>query len=362
MFTTLRNYFFLVMVLNLFLVSTSGAFTMADLLKSVSEYGKGKNAVVQVQGVRGFTELEKSGYRKGGFEQQTMHAEFDKKTYCQKNQKDLEKYLDDPNFKISEEEILGATLMMQNPSIYRNINGRYAKTFPESQNTENYDKYAEKIISVIPSSLGKNIDSIILYKDTRLLAGTAAVEYSDNDSKLRKIRFNMKALSGFSESAQLKVIVHELGHVLHGQNSQKFYSGNEKKGLDVNGCVDGKSFYDKNPVEQKSSDCYKKDSYLTGFFSRFYAYEARVDSGDKLLSAVPIGKGVISLDFVSRHARSRITEDFAESFAHYILELNTFDKNKGQARMKIDFFKDFTELVSMKQEFRENISKSKFCN
>ncbi len=125
-------------------------------------------------------------------------------------------------------------------------------------------------------------------------------------------------------SETLVTYLHEYAHFLSLNQTQIDYWANEKR------C---KSLY------LKDSGCFYKDAYLTDFYRKFW------ESG---------GYGEFKNFYVSNYAMSSPEEDFAESFAHFVLT----QKPNGVIvkEEKLLFFYQYEELVKLRTEILSRVA------
>ncbi len=148
----------------------------------------------------------------------------------------------------------------------------------------------------------------------------AAVSLND-DGKTWTIRVDLEdvfAENGEFEQEGIVTLVHEMSHIISLNYEQMSDSS------DVVYTVDEGNLRD--------------DSYLSLFYQRFYE-----------------GHEYVSNDaFVSEYARTNPEEDFAESFAYFVME----EKPDGNLvkDMKMLFFYDFDELVKIRKDIRSKLN------
>ena len=88
-----------------------------------------------------------------------------------------------------------------------------------------------------------------------------------------------------------------------------------------------------NSLYLKDSGCFYEDAYLSGFYHRFWE---------------KAGKGKLEDFYVSRYAMYSPEEDFAESFAHFVL---TKTPSGGNVRdEKLQFFYQYEEFIQLRTE------------
>jgi hypothetical protein len=156
------------------------------------------------------------------------------------------------------------------------------------------------------------------------------------------LRVNIHNFGSLYPENKIKKIIHELGHVVGNNSGQK---------MSITDCLNKKdSFVDRDMVLGQA--CYPAYS--------IYAKYAKEFCTDDLTKNKHIKK------HVSLYATTRCNDDFAESFAHYVLDTDLSNK-KDLARAKTGYFElemklEKSDLKNIKQEIRDKISTSEFCN
>jgi len=163
----------------------------------------------------------------------------------------------------------------------------------------------------------------------------AEVDTNGNFSWQMTLNTNFLA-DGPSQDMIDELIVHELGHVVAFED-----------GLDLN---DNTSCH---PAVKEGRFCPDPDSYYGIFIESFWP-----DDTLDLLTAGS-GSGVIANipgyedQFVSDYASVNPHEDFAESFAHYVLYED--DSYSAVEMQKVQFFDRFTQTRAIKKEILTNL-------
>ena len=134
-----------------------------------------------------------------------------------------------------------------------------------------------------------------------------------------------------------KTIVHEQAHILSLQGTQFDRSDSPSGPLEIDEGV------------------LKAGSYLNQFHARFWkkAFPGRGTETVSDADAAVLFKK-LRASFVSEYAATGPVEDFAESFSAFVTEA----KPKGSAikNLKVKFFYDWPELVSMRTEIRKGLT------
>ena len=142
----------------------------------------------------------------------------------------------------------------------------------------------------------------------------AYVQTNDNNAEEWTLGMNRKNIELASE--RMVTYIHEFAHLLSLRNTEIDYFANEQS-------CEG------NYIEDY---CYLEDAYINYFYQFFYkdAQEASYEY------------------FVSDYAMSSIVEDFAESFAHFVL--TPYPTGNTIADEKIRFFYHFDNLIILRAQ------------
>lgn len=172
---------------------------------------------------------------------------------------------------------------------------------------------------LIPEKYRDDINRFEVFESGDTLA---YVSLHDKYGKYWTLGMNNKNIELASET--LVTYLHEYAHFLSLNQIQIDYWEDEK------GC---KSLY------LQDSGCFYKDAYLNDFYKRFW------ESG---------GNGELEDFYVSKYAMTSPEEDFAESFAHFVLtQTPTGDTVREQ---KLLFFYQFEDLVELRTEILSRAS------
>ncbi len=102
--------------------------------------------------------------------------------------------------------------------------------------------------------------------------------------------------------------------------------------------------------------CAKKDAYLTLFTKEFWSDEevknAKENEGNDDFSSIIYEKRPD--DFVDEYAATNQVEDFAESFAYFVMQDKIEDSSKIKNK-KMQFFNRFPEFIELKKHMRKGI-------
>lgn len=200
-----------------------------------------------------------------------------------------------------------------------NAAGRRAVEYFQTIAGDNFEEYINEI-------------QLVSDKDTD---EEASVIVSDGDPYKWVLRINL----GFSDERDAKKnliysLVHEYAHIFSLNDTQ------------VDGFVEGEC-----PNLFISEGCANPGSYIDDFENAFWAdLDADPDSED-------FGGYYENAedDFVTEYAATNAIEDFAETFAHYVLKDTT--EFEGVAADKIQFMVDSSDIKSEVQRIRKALEK-----
>ncbi len=167
---------------------------------------------------------------------------------------------------------------------------------------------------------------------------TAGISYDDNT----RMQYSIDVADAFEDgeavwrdyNKTLKTMVHEYGHALAENAGQ----------VDVSGTA--RAADDTLPVMMYQDEAFAQDAYLRVYYEKFWAGQD-VRSGIERYKEKP-------QEYVDSYAGTDIREDFAETFALFVLG----DKPEGDtvAEEKIRFFYDYEEMTARREFIRENFS------
>lgn len=141
----------------------------------------------------------------------------------------------------------------------------------------------------------------------------------------------------------IETLIHEYAHILASTIEQADYS------VDEESCS---TLFD-------NEGCLKADSYLYAFSENFWVGQLLAD-----WDAIPIEEydeqildfaSKYESHFVTEYAASNRQEDFAETWAWFILQDKPTD-NDTVAKQKVLFLYEYNELVQIRQHIRSNIA------
>lgn len=166
---------------------------------------------------------------------------------------------------------------------------------------------------LIPEQYRKAINRFEVFKSGDTLA---YVSLQDRNGRYWTLGMNNEDIELASET--LVTYLHEYAHFLSLNQSQINYR------VPVERCT---------ALFLKDSGCFYEDAYLSDFYKQFW------ESG---------GHGKMEDHYVSRYAMYSPEEDFAESFAHFVLTKTPSGENVMEE--KLLFFYKYEELVQLRTE------------
>jgi hypothetical protein len=96
--------------------------------------------------------------------------------------------------------------------------------------------------------------------------------------------------------------------------------------------------------------CAKNNAYITDFFYNFWSSGVSLDDFGQMKYD--------SKKFITEYATTNVVEDFAESFAFFVLEKDFQNLGNLPKYEKVKFFYGFPELLSMRSEMRQVLGKN----
>ncbi|MFP4567473.1 MAG: hypothetical protein ACLFN8_00870 [Candidatus Woesearchaeota archaeon] len=185
------------------------------------------------------------------------------------------------------------------------------------------------------------IKEIDFYND-RILWG-----YVDGDSTLQNFTLGLNKYSALKKDKTptnnfIYTLIHEQGHLISLNSNQVT------------------PYYDADicPTLELPEGCLKQNSYLYDFYKEFWqdehAQKNYLENNTNSLK-FNIFHFKNRKNFLNANASTNITEDFAESFTHYVLDISVNEKHKSY--QKITFFDKYDDLKDMKERIQQNLSK-----
>jgi|GEM_PF-1383510 len=204
------------------------------------------------------------------------------------------------------------------------------------QKQQEAKKYWESVKQILPESAWQRFERFVVMSDG--LYGTFAyVDTMDKKGVHWKLALDGKDLKDETES--IYTLIHEFAHVFSLDSTQVEY--------DWEGFAPRSIFWDD---EVKA----KQDSYLNAFYKAFW--ERIVEDNfydDEHLRFYLRHHN----EFVTAYAATDPAEDFAESFAFYVL---SGESSESMIQKKMDFFKAYPELERLKEEILKTLEKNYF--
>ncbi len=200
----------------------------------------------------------------------------------------------------------------------------------------------QKIKSIVPKKYMNMISKYEVVTDGR--DGSLASVYLNDDNITWTISVDLD--DTLDEENQeflpesIKTLIHEMSHIISLNSTQ------------MGGDENDDSFY---TVQE---GMLKKDAYLSVFYNKFwinhidehkkYSEEknTNVDNEDSFYNKYKD-------EFVSDYAATNPVEDFAESFAYFVINDKPIDENIKSK--KLLFFYDYPEFIKMRDDIRNNI-------
>lgn len=172
---------------------------------------------------------------------------------------------------------------------------------------------------LIPEAYRTNINQFEVFESGQLLA---YVRVNDDDGKYWTLGMNDENIELASET--LITYIHEYAHYLSLNNEEIDFFVDEK---------------DCTALYISDMGCTKENAYLYKFYEKFWADEVEKD---------------LENDYVSEYAMTSVEEDFAESFAHFVLT----ETPEGNTVMeeKLLFFYEYEELVQLRTEILSRVA------
>lgn len=187
---------------------------------------------------------------------------------------------------------------------------------------DTYQTIRNEVAELSPDTISdKYIESFEVFDDTN--SDVSAFVADEDGNGKRHMAINLAIHNSSDIKEQKAVIVHELSHIITLNNDQMISPTGQ--------C----------PNYETDEWCTKESSYLNKFYQKFW-------------------KGITNpsfntSSFVTEYATTNTEEDIAESFAFFVLESNhTTTTVRNQ---KVAFFNDFSELINMRNDMRNALTK-----
>ncbi len=224
-----------------------------------------------------------------------------------------------------------------------------AADYDFTENNDNSESNKEKISAVkelltklLPKEKMNRITEITSFTDGKENV-LAFVEPIDSTSKKWHLAFdsedvNLKNASLSEQREVLRTFIHEYAHI-ESLNETQMKQGDFNR--------------DKGEIKIQEG-ILKKNSYLAQFASKFWTKDmiaiVEKQNPEDMLNLYYDNE----TSFVTEYASSNFVEDFAESFAEFVLS----DKktNNSIASQKVNFFYDIPEFVKLREHMRKHMT------
>jgi hypothetical protein len=202
-------------------------------------------------------------------------------------------------------------------------------------------KYLERIYEIFPDKYDNKIKEFTVFKDKNGEFG-AFVETLPPDNVTWSFAVNSELLGKENTSSNSELIVHELAHII---------SYEEIAGLPLPGTATCDSYF-------KNQGCPKNNSYISSFVDEFWggddldratSFRAEKSPVD---AAYDYFESLQKDEYVSGYAALSPEEDFAESFAQYVM--NRAPRKDTVLSDKVWWFDQFTELKDARRSIQNS--------
>lgn len=188
--------------------------------------------------------------------------------------------------------------------------------------------------AIAGANFAKYVDEIVLISD-KDSDEDASVIVSDKDPQMWVLRINLGFLDERDgEENLIYGLVHEYAHILSLNDTQ------------VDGFVSGEC-----PALEISEGCANEDSYINQFERKFWS-SLNADPDAEEFGGYYEGR---EEDFVTEYASTNAIEDFAETFAQYVLKDTT--QFEGVAADKVQFMVDKPDIRDEVSRIRKAVKK-----
>jgi hypothetical protein len=221
---------------------------------------------------------------------------------------------------------------------------------PYQKDRASQQKIWNYFAAIIPAEQRSVLSEFVIFSDGKD-NDLASVAQSTKD--MNKWELDVDILDASNPQDLTDTLIHESGHLLSLNPSQVIPS---KPVFDN---PDSDTIYQKEvdacPTYFPGEGCSKPDSYINKFYQRFWPRIEKewskidaIDNEDDYDAALEAFYEKYQDQFVSDYAPTDPTEDFAESFADFILK----PKPEGNsiANQKVLFFYDFPEFVTLRTQ------------
>ncbi len=221
--------------------------------------------------------------------------------------------------------------------------GEFNESMEDSQENKEKTVAVKNLLSkLLPEDRMKRIKEIRTFTDGRdnVLAFVEPIDSIGKDWRLAYDNqdVSFKNASSAQKKEILRTFIHEYSHIESLNESQVKY---------------GETKASKGEIKLEEG-VLKKDSYLARFANKFWTKDMIAIAENQDPEEMPVLYYQKPSFFVSEYAASNFVEDFAESFAEFVLS----DKKQGEsvASQKVNFFYDIPELVKLREHMRRGMS------
>lgn len=191
------------------------------------------------------------------------------------------------------------------------VEGDFIDLTPTNEDEEYYAWLWNRFVWIIPSDHRQMISQFQVYDH----ADTMAYVVQDEEDYESWI-YAANQIQATYETERVMTDVHEFGHLLSLNSEQVDYDRSE------NNC----------DTYMLDEGCANEDSYIYSFYQQFWENGSSEDEND----------------YMTEYAMSNIYEDFAESWAYFVMTPRSASHSTADA--KVSFFYDYEELVMLKAQ------------
>lgn len=200
--------------------------------------------------------------------------------------------------------------------------------------------YLQKIYDIFPDTYDKKLSEFVVFRDKR---GDfdAFVETVPPSHTTWTFAVNSDVLSQVNKDSNRELITHELAHII---------SYEEIPNTALAGRASCHEYFSRN-------GCPKSNSYIASFVETFWGDEALDRAIEFKTYKNPIDEAYdyyedFEDEYVSGYAALSPEEDFAESFAEYVVDRGV-EKNEIESQ-KVWWFEQFADLQDMRRTIRSS--------
>lgn len=201
-----------------------------------------------------------------------------------------------------------------------------------------YDQFFNIFRDIIPNEWwSKDLVKFIAFKGSEM---AAYVSFDEERPEKLVLAVNFDRMFNMPDFEKQYVYLHEFGHIFS-MNENQFKKGG--------------MMYD---LFGETLDNFKEDSYMNKFYKQFWNNVEKYwrDNEGKKIEDIDEFYSLNEDNFVSHYASTNAYEDFAETFAEFILNKYDADYFTPQTRQKINFFYQYPEIVVLRTQILKNMS------